>query len=220
MLRSLPPRALLAALLGCAALLTACGGGTKTVTVASGPTGTAPPATSPAATATSPTTTASGATTAPSSGQTSTTHTAPEPAFAEHEAGKSTAGGEGAAAAAAVVRAHGYTPNDTSQYHGNQTLRVLVGTHAGSGDGHGQQAFFFVQGRYIGTDTAAPSATVNVVSQSDTAVTLGYPLYRSKDALCCPSGGQADVRFELNNGKLSPVQPIPPLHSSSGLSRY
>ena len=62
-------------------------------------------------------------------------------------------------AAVAVVRAHGYTPDDTSEYHPGQTLRVLVGTRTGSGDGYGQQAFFFVDGRYIGTDTKEPSAT-------------------------------------------------------------
>jgi hypothetical protein len=28
------------------------------------------------------------------------------------------------------------------------------------------------------------------------------------------------VHFELNNGKLAPAQPIPPLRSNSGLSRY
>jgi hypothetical protein len=213
-------RALALAALAAAAALSACGGGTKTVTVAGAPPATTPPATSPPATATTPTTTAPGGGTAAGSGQTSTTRTAPEPAFAEHEAGKSSGGGEGAGAAAAVVRAHGYTPNETSQYHGNQTLRVLVGTHTGSGDGYGQQAFFFVQGRYIGTDASQPSATLKVVAQNDTSVTLAYPLYRSKDALCCPSGGQANVRFELNNGKLSPAQPIPPLRSGSGLSRY
>jgi hypothetical protein len=212
---------LLTGCIGGAALLSACGGATKTVSVAGAPPATSPPSTSPPATATTPATTAPpGGSTAPTTGGSSTTHTAPEPAFAEHESARNTTGGEGVTAAAAVVRAHGYTPNDTSQYHGNQTLRVLVGTHTGSGDGYGQQAFFFVQGRYIGTDAAAPSATLKVVSQSDTSVTLGYPLYRSKDALCCASGGQADVRFELNNGKLSPAQPIPPLHSATGLSRY
>jgi hypothetical protein len=118
-----------------------------------------------------------------------------------------------------VLRAHGFTANDTSQYHPNQTLGVLVGTRTGSGDGYGQQAFFFVGGRYIGTDSTQSSATLRVVSQSDTQVTLAYPLYRSHDALCCPSGGEARVTFELNNGKLTPLQPIPPSSSQTGLSR-
>ncbi len=70
-----------------------------------------------------------------------------------------------------------------------------MGTRTGSGDGYGQQAFFFVGGRYLGTDAKEPSATVKVVSQSDTEVTLAYPLYRKGDPLCCPGGGQASVRF-------------------------
>ena len=80
---------------------------------------------------------------------------------------------------------------------------MLVGTRTGSGDGYGQQAFFFVDGRYIGTDAKEPSASVKVVSQGDTEVALAYPLYRSSDPLCCPSGGQAIVHFQLNNGRLA-----------------
>jgi len=117
------------------------------------------------------------------------------------------------------VRERGYTPNNTSDYHSDQALRVLVGTRTGSGDGYGQQAFFFVNGRYIGTDAKTPSATLRVSGQSDTEVTLAYPLYRKNDALCCPGGGTAHVHFQLNNGKLVPLDPIPPANSSTGLSR-
>jgi hypothetical protein len=92
--------------------------------------------------------------------------------------------------------------------------------HSASGDGYGQQAFFFVNGRYIGTDASQPSATLRVVSQSDTEVTLSYPLYRKGDALCCPGGGQTKVRFQLNNGKLTALDPIPPLSRKAGLARY
>jgi len=144
-----------------------------------------------------------------------TTRTAPEPAFTQHES----SGAEGAGAAAAVVRAKGFTPDDTSEYHPGQTLRVLLGTRTGSADGHGQQAFFFVDNRFIGTDAKEPSATVKVVSQSDTQVTLAYPLYRKGDPLCCPGGGQAIVSFQLNNGQLTPVGQIPPANSTNGLSR-
>jgi hypothetical protein len=153
-------------------------------------------------------------TTGGTSAKTGTTRSAPEPAFTQHEAGS-----EGAGTAAATVRANGFTPNDTSEYHANQTLRVLVGTRTGSGDGYGQRAFFFVGGRYIGTDAKEPSAKLRVVSQSDTSVTISYPLYRHTDPLCCPAGGQATVSFQLNNGKLVPVGKIPPASSTNGLSR-
>ena len=61
---------------------------------------------------------------------------------------------------------------------------------------------------------------LRVVSQSDTEVMLSYPLYRKGDALCCPGGGQTKVRFQLNNGKLTALDPIPPLSRKAGPARY
>jgi hypothetical protein len=201
-------------------LLGGCGSSTKTVTVPSAPapaqtggtTASAPPTTGTSATApttTQPQTSTNGGASAPTS-----TRAAPEPAFTQQE-GKA----EGVSGAAAVVRTKGFTPNNTSDYHSNQALRVLIGTRTGSGDGYGQLAFFFVNGRYIGTDSSQPSATLRVVGQSDTEVTLAYPLYRKNDPLCCPGGGQATVHFQLNNGKLTALNAIPPASSSAALSR-
>jgi hypothetical protein len=218
-----PPRALAAlGILACAAgALGGCGSSqTKTVTISSAPvttgststatTGASTTATTPATTATTTATTgAGGGTAAPGA-----THTAPEPEFTNQEAHT-----EGLTEAVAALEARGYTPQETSQYHPNQTLRVLVGTATGSGDGYGQQAFFFVGNRYIGTDTKDPSATVKVLAQSDTEVTLAYPLYRSGDPLADPSGGEATVHFQLDDGKLTALQTIPPANSSTGLSR-
>ena len=199
------------------ALLGGCGGSQTTTVAKSEPAPSAQPETQATSTAPASTTATTSPTPAASSGGTaapSTTRTAPEPAFAQQEPAA-----EGASAAATLVRAKGFTPNNASEYHPDQTLRVLVGTRTGSSDGYGQQAFFFLDGHYIGTDTKEPSATVKVVSQSDTAVTLAYPLYRSGDPLANPSGGQTTVRFELNDGKLTPVGTIPPASSTSGLSR-
>lgn len=203
--------ALLIGLAG-AALLGGCGGGTKTVSVASAPpvqTGTTTtPTTStgsktvnPASTSTS-TTPAAGTPNGGTSGST-TTRTAPAPAFT-HQGTSANSTAEGLSGAEAVLQAKGFTANATSEYHPDQTLRVLVGTRTDSGEGKGQQAFFFVGGRYIGTDAKQPSASIHVVSQSETEVTLAYALSRSNGG-----GGQATVRFQLNNGKLTPLDPIP-----------
>jgi LppP/LprE lipoprotein len=200
-------------------LLGGCGSATKTVSVTAPPTapqavGAATQPKSTTSAATPPSTTApqttNGGTPAPTS-----TRTAPEPAFAQPQGTEA----EGLSAATAVLQAKGFTANDTSEYHPSQTLRVLIGTRSGSADGYGQQAFFFVNGRFIGTDSSQPSGTLRVVEQSDTEVTLAYPLYRKSDPLCCPSGGQATVRFQLNDGKLAPLDPIPPVTSSTGFSR-
>jgi hypothetical protein len=202
------------------ALLGGCGGSTKTVSVAGAPT-TSNAATTPTGPTMPPTTstTTIGTSTDGASGGTPTTtstRTATAPAFAEKEKG---ATAEGLPAALAVVRAHGYTANDTSDYHPDQTLRVLVGTGSHSNDGHDKQAFFFVDGHYLGTDASRPSAQISVVSQNDTEVTLAYKLYRPNDPLCCPGGGEARVRFQLNNGRLTPLDPIPPVSSTAGTSR-
>lgn len=200
-------------ILSAGALLIGCGSGTKTVTVSSAPAVTQPASTAsaPVKTPTSTAKTPTGVETTP----TGTTRRAPEPAFTQEKPAS-----ESEAAAAAVVRSKGFTPSDSSEYHSNQALRVLLATRTGSGDGYGQQAFFFVNGRYIGTDARQPSATLRVVSQSDTEVALAYPLYRKSDPLCCPGGGQRTVHFQLNNGRLTALDPIPPVERSNGLSRY
>lgn len=202
--------AVIALLLGVSAaiLMAACGSSTKTVSVAG-----APPVSQTTSTgahtagSTSTPKTTPGANTVGSGtpGPTST-RTAPEPAFTEKQGSS-----EGLSAATAVLRAKGFTPANTSVYHQDQVLRVLVGSREG-----GQQAFFFVQGRYIGTDTKEPSATVSILSQGETEVTLGYPLYRKSDGLASPSGGEAKVRFQLNNGQLQALDPIPPASSRTG----
>ena len=227
MLRPNPVRtAMLTLAVSATALLGGCGGATKTVSVAGSPatsstattpTGTttqpaASTATTPTPGTTTPTTTSGGSGGAPAT----STRTATAPAFTEN--GKGTAA-TGLPAALAVVRAHGYTAGDPSDYHPNQTLRVLVATGTGSNDGYNKQAFFFLDGHYIGTDASRPSAQLSVVSQSDTEVTLAYQLYRPKDPLCCPGGGEAHVRFQLNNGRLIPLEEIPPVNSTTGTSR-
>jgi LppP/LprE lipoprotein len=210
------PTAMVLAATATAIALAGCGSsGTQTVSVAS---------TTPTEAATQPTTT-TGTTQSspPTTTQTKTgvstnqtggaeaTRTGSAPAFT-----KESASAEGVNAAAAVVRAHGYTPNETSQYQSNQTLHVLVGTRTGSSNGYGQQAFFFVDGHYLGTDTSQPSATVKVLSQGDTEVTLSYPIYNAGDPLGKPSGGEKTVRFQLNNGRLVPLGQIPSAAARSG----
>ena len=204
------------------ALIGGCGSSSKAVSAATS----APTVSQPIQTATQTPpahTTSTQATTTPATATTpnggtpgpSTTRSAPEPAFAQQGA----SGGAGVSAAMALVQAKGYTVKDPGEYHAAQTLQVLVGTRLDTGDAYAQQAFFFADGHFLGTDAKQASAMVHVVSQSDTEVTLQYTLYRPSDALCCPSGGHADVRFELDNGMLAALDAIPPASSSTGTSR-
>lgn len=214
-------------------LLGGCGGGTKTV-IAPGPPAasvgaqasvhtdsTATTASTPAHTTSAATTPATSTTGTASTGEqpASSTRTAPAPAFVHGGQSAGPTPSTEATAAAAVLAAHGYTAGNLSDYRANQTLRVLIGTRTGAADPYNERAFFFLGNHYLGTDSTEPSATVKVAGQSDTEVTLTYALYRAHDSLCCPSGGYATVHFQLNNGQLVPLDPIPPASSSSGLSR-
>ncbi len=201
--------------LALAAALSACGSTSTTTVTAKGE----PPSTSSTASTTrsTPSSTTSTTQTSGAGGGASTTpaktHTAPEPAFAEGEA----KAGSRASAAAALLRGRGYSPVDVAQYHEGQTLGVLVGRRAGSAPA--EQAFFFLDGHFLGTDTKEPSASLQVLSQNDTEVTLAYTLYRSGDSSDSPSGGRAVVDFQLNDGKLQAIGAIPPVDAASAPSR-
>jgi hypothetical protein len=197
-------------LLGALVLLAGCGsGGTRTVSVAN--TQSAPAGASAQSTTTSSSRTAgagaSGASGPKASGQGG-------PSFVTPGSGSGTLG-----AAEAVVQSRGYRALNAADYRPAQTLRVLIGARQGSADGHVQQAFFFVGDRYIGTDTSAPSAQIRVLGQGDTQVTLGYALYRPGDPLCCAGGGQATVTYQLDNGHLRPLNPIPSASPGAPRSR-
>lgn len=198
--------------LALAAALSACGSTSTTTVTAKGE----PPSTSTTKSAPSSTTTTTTQPPGASEGASTTparTHTAPEPAFAEGEAKQ----GSRASAAAALLRARGYSPVEVAQYHEGQTLGVLVGRRA-VGGAPAEQAFFFLDGRFLGTDTKEPSASLQVLSQNDTEVTLAYALYRNGDPLDSPSGGRA-VDFQLNDGKLQAIGQIPPVAAASAPSR-
>jgi hypothetical protein len=114
-----------------------------------------------------------------------------------------------------VVARLGYTVANPADYHSSQTLRVLVGVQHGSADARVQRAFFFVNDRYLGTDTSDRSAGIAVVGQDDTGVTLRYSIYRHGQPLCCPSS-TSRVRYMLDNGRLLPAGPIPSSAARNG----
>lgn len=211
------PLAPLAAVL----VLAGCGSQTKTVSVSSTPlhdTQSQSKTASDNSTTSSSSTTTSAATSTEAeateaqqqttTGQTTSSRTSSAPAFVEHD--KETAHGA-LSAAVATVEQQGYVPNDTAQYNSSQTLRVLIATKSGTNGAYTQQAFFFVDDKYIGTDASQPSASIALVTQSATEVVLEYGLYDTAQA---PTG-HATVHFQLDNGKLAPLDPIPPARPSA-----
>ena len=112
------------------------------------------------------------------------------------------------------MRSQGFEPVAIATYKPRQTLRVLIGRPKASSTGvRGRRAFFFVREQYIGTDAASPSLRLKVASQRGSEVTLAYTRYAAGDKPCCPSDGTVKVRFAMGDGRLQPLDPIPPMAS-------
>src|SRR5436190_5797686 len=123
------------------------------------------------------------------------------------------------AEALAEVKAKGYAVADTGTYDSAQRLSVLIGVLKGSADSTAQKAFFFADGRLIGTDTADVSANVQVATQSADEIGLRYALYKRRDPQCCPTDGAVIVDYNWDGSSLKPLQAIPPSSISADGSR-
>lgn len=121
-------------------------------------------------------------------------------------------------AAEQVLDARGYAPLGERDWRPDQPLKVLLGV-SHSADPRAEQAFLFVGGTFIGTDTKDPSASIEVTAQDGDSVTLGYALYRPSDAVDSPTGGTAEVTYAWNGTRLVPQDPIPSAAADAPLSR-
>jgi LppP/LprE lipoprotein len=120
-------------------------------------------------------------------------------------------------AAEQVLAARGYAVLTERDWHPDQRLKVLIGIR--SAPPRAELAFLFAGDRFIGTDTKDPSGAIEVVGQGDRNVTLGYGIYKPGDALCCASGGTAQVTYAWDGTRLTPLQPIPPADPGAARSR-
>lgn len=134
---------------------------------------------------------------------------AEQPATAEPVKKPSLTAGQRAArrAAVAALAAEDFTPVRLADWRPDAELQVLVGRHAEGGN----RAFFFVDGEMVGSDDPLVSGKVRVAKARKRSVTLAYGLYAPGDEPCCPSGGQADVTFTVEDGALVPDAALPPL---------
>ena len=122
-------------------------------------------------------------------------------------------------AAEATVRSHGYNPVDASAYLPAAPLSVIVGVRKSSGDGTAQRAFFFADGRFVGTDTPDDSSGIRVAFARPPVIALTYALYDPKDPQCCPSAGSTTVPYRWTGERLEPQRQIPPSSFSAHGSR-
>jgi len=113
-------------------------------------------------------------------------------------------------AAVQFVRSRGFTPRDVNDLTVPPAngLHVIIATASQSADGHTQQAFFFVNGRFLRTD-ASPSAGIQLVWRNNTTIALSYAVYKANEPLCCPSGGAMIVRYQWDGTQLKALDPVP-----------
>jgi hypothetical protein len=113
--------------------------------------------------------------------------------------------------ASALVAQQGYTPAEAAGYNPTAPLQVILGN-----GGDGRRAFFFYNGRYLGTDAAGASANVSLAGYDGKTVTLRYMLYEPG---ATEPAGDALTRYEWNGSRLVPLDPIPPEDPNAPLSR-
>jgi hypothetical protein len=110
-------------------------------------------------------------------------------------------------AAVAALAAEEFTPVRLADWRPDAELQVLVGRHAEGGN----RAFFFADGEMVGSDDPLVSGKLRVAKAGKRSVTLAYGLYEAGDEPCCPSGGEAEVSFTVEDGALVPDAALPPL---------
>jgi hypothetical protein len=87
------------------------------------------------------------------------------------------------------------------------TLHVIHATFEGSASWAGDWYFFFVHGNLVGKRYF--TRTIVATAVDDTTFSIAYDVFRQGDPHCCPSGGQATVRFQWNGNQLTRLDPLP-----------
>jgi hypothetical protein len=113
----------------------------------------------------------------------------------------------------AVIRAHGYDPVTWTQHTHDgpvhtpdgfgHTLYAWVAICHSSGDGYCQKVFFFIDTRFVGTDTSKPSPQIlRLAARGTGVIAVTYAYYRKNDPLCCPTGHPFTITFHWTGQRL------------------
>jgi hypothetical protein len=86
-------------------------------------------------------------------------------------------------------------------------LHVIHATGASGADYPGDWYFFFAGGRLVGQQFFSHAAAQSSVDDATFSVT--YNVFKEGDPHCCPSGGQATVRFHWDGSRLVTLDPLP-----------
>jgi len=120
------------------------------------------------------------------------------------------------AAALAYVDArcpdYGKVVNRSEWQHG-WAFNALYGSCLGNYD---QRIWFFVHGRFVGTDAKRPSHEILGMWRGARTIAFMYVLYRYQDPACCSTGGGKIVRYRWNSGRVVRLDRLPPVQDYSG----
>ena len=113
-----------------------------------------------------------------------------------------------------AVLAQGYEPFQVQVNVGARggDLIAIAGTFIQSADGYNQWVFFFLDGTYLGTDTAVPSPGLQITGNAGPgAISVQYVAYGPNDPLCCPTLPPAVITYTWDGSSLIP-NGTPPGH--------
>lgn len=114
----------------------------------------------------------------------------------------------------ALMKKKGYSANErtpsatVTSTSGDQVTAWLT-TATQSQDGYNHFVFFFVNGQFIGTDTAKPSLEITRVAASGNGIAVTYPVYKANDAYADPTGTPVTITYTWTGSKLVPNKPYP-----------
>ncbi|MFD1676800.1 LppP/LprE family lipoprotein [Alicyclobacillus fodiniaquatilis] len=121
----------------------------------------------------------------------------------------------------ALIKGKGYsvngtTPNAMVKTSSGATLSAWMGV-SGT-DGYNQFIFFFLNGKYLGTDTAKPSVEITSVKAAENGIAVTYPVYKKNDSFANPTGAPVTITYTWNGSKVVPNKPYPKQFQSSNNS--
>lgn len=99
------------------------------------------------------------------------------------------------------------TPNATVKTASGETLSAWIGVSGRSA--HNQFVFFFLNGKYLGTDTANPSVEITSVKAGGNGIAATYPVYKKNDSFADPTGAPMTITYRWNGSKLVPNKSYP-----------
>lgn len=113
-----------------------------------------------------------------------------------------------------LIKKKGYspirkTPNAITQTRSGDTLAAWITIAIQSQDGYNQLVFFFLNGKYLGTDTTKPSAEITSVKAAGNGIAVTYPVYEKNDSFSNPTGEPVTITYTWNGSELVPNKPYP-----------